>query len=78
MKRAALLICIVVTLLGGRVEGSVQPQNPKNKEYELVVYVSNIDGEAISGIVISTKGKGSQCKPTDGSGRTMLKSWLQN
>ncbi|MFL6335356.1 MAG: tetratricopeptide repeat protein [Pyrinomonadaceae bacterium] len=36
------------------------------------MYVSDIEGNAISSIVVSTKGKGSQCKPTDGSGRTIL------
>lgn len=73
MKREALLLFIAIPLLVCRVNGSVPLQNSKNKEYELIVYVSNIEGEAIPGIVISTKGKGPQCKPTDGSGRTILK-----
>lgn len=52
--------------------GTAQRQNAENKKYEVIVYVSDPDGNAVSGIVISVKGKGSPSNPTDGSGRTML------
>ncbi len=63
---------MVVMLLGCRVEGSAQRENVNNKKYELIIYVSDLEGNAVAGIVVSNKGKGSPSNATDGSGRTVL------
>jgi tetratricopeptide (TPR) repeat protein len=72
MKALTLTVCAIVTLLFSALEVHAQRQAAGTKKYEIIVYISDIEGNAIPGIVVSTKGKGSACAPSDGSGRTIL------
>jgi hypothetical protein len=72
MRHFASGICLVIAVIIYFSDGYAQRRQPRVKERKLIAFVCTEDGEAISGVVLCSKGKGVPSEPTDGSGRTLI------